>query len=142
MTKRKPADVSFESWIDAQVREARERGEFDDLPGTGEPLRNLEEASDPSWWAKQWVRREGVSLLPPALEIRRRVERLVEGIVAFPSECALREAISALNAEIRKLNAHAAAGPPTSQAPLDAEALVARWRASHRAEPSGPGARE
>ena len=28
----------WESWIDRQVREAQERGEFDDLPGRGRPL--------------------------------------------------------------------------------------------------------
>jgi DnaJ family protein C protein 28 len=29
---------SWESWIDQQIREAREKGEFDDLPGKGKPL--------------------------------------------------------------------------------------------------------
>lgn len=32
----KPRD--WESWIDQQVREAQERGEFDNLPGKGKPL--------------------------------------------------------------------------------------------------------
>jgi hypothetical protein len=40
----------------------------------------------------------------------------------------VREAAAALNAEIRKLNRLASSGPPTQQAPLDPEAVVARWR--------------
>lgn len=28
----------WESWIDQQIREARDRGDFDDLPGKGKPL--------------------------------------------------------------------------------------------------------
>jgi DnaJ family protein C protein 28 len=28
----------WESWVNQQIREAQERGEFDDLPGTGKPL--------------------------------------------------------------------------------------------------------
>ena len=32
----KPRD--WESWIDQQIREAQERGEFDNLPGKGKPL--------------------------------------------------------------------------------------------------------
>jgi len=28
----------WESWVDQQIREAQERGEFDNLPGTGKPL--------------------------------------------------------------------------------------------------------
>jgi DnaJ family protein C protein 28 len=36
---RRPKDLSnWESWIDQQIREAQERGEFDDLPGSGKPL--------------------------------------------------------------------------------------------------------
>lgn len=35
MTERKPLGVSFESWIDKQIREATERGEFQNLPGAG-----------------------------------------------------------------------------------------------------------
>ena len=38
MSERKPRGVSFESWVERQVREARERGAFDDLPGAGKPL--------------------------------------------------------------------------------------------------------
>jgi hypothetical protein len=125
---RKPADVSFESWIDAQIRAAEERGEFADLPGKGKPLTHLDDAEDPLWWAKQLLRREGLSLLPPALEIQRQVERFREGLARLPSEGKVREAVAALNAEIRKLNRLATSGPPTQQALLDAEDLVARWR--------------
>lgn len=36
---RKPKDLpNWESWIDQQIREAQERGEFEDLPGKGQPL--------------------------------------------------------------------------------------------------------
>ena len=37
MTERKDSR-DWESWIDQQIREAQERGEFDDLPGKGSPL--------------------------------------------------------------------------------------------------------
>jgi hypothetical protein len=125
---RKPPDVSFDSWIDSQIKAAEARGEFDDLPGKGKPLSGLEDARDPLWWAKQLVRREGLSLLPPALEIQRQVERFREGLAKLPSEARVREAAALLNAEIRKLNRLASAGPPTQQAVLDPEDLVARWR--------------
>ena len=36
---RKPRDQEdWENWIDQQIREAQERGEFDELPGAGKPL--------------------------------------------------------------------------------------------------------
>lgn len=129
MPPRKPPELSFESWIEIQIREASERGEFDELPGKGEPFPHLEDAADPTWWAKQLVRREGLSLLPPALELRRKVERLREGLAALPSEAEVREAVDSLNAEIRRLNRGASSGPPTRQALLEPDALAAEWRA-------------
>src|SRR5580698_722270 len=38
MTERKPAGMSFRSWIDEQIDRATAQGAFDDLPGAGKPL--------------------------------------------------------------------------------------------------------
>jgi hypothetical protein len=38
---RKPLAAPFESWIEQQIREAQERGLFDDLPGTEGPPTTL-----------------------------------------------------------------------------------------------------
>jgi hypothetical protein len=35
MTERKPADMSFRSWVEQQISEAEERGAFDNLRGAG-----------------------------------------------------------------------------------------------------------
>jgi hypothetical protein len=129
MTKRKPPDVRFEDWLDAQIREAEERGLFESLPGKGKPQAKLGQAEDPLWWAKDLLERERVSILPPALEVRVRARKLRDGLAEIPSERALREAALALNAEIARVNRLASEGPPTAQAPLDVEELVSRWRA-------------
>ena len=131
MTQRKPWDLSFDSWIDVQIREAKARGLFDDLSGAGKPQPNLRDAEDPMWWAKQFLRREEVSVLPPAIEVRVRAQKLRELLASLPSERAVREAVEALNADIRRVNRTASEGPMTTQAPLDVEELVARWRAAH-----------
>jgi hypothetical protein len=41
-----------------RIREAIENGEFDDLPGLGKPIPDIDEPYDPMWWVKQWFRRE------------------------------------------------------------------------------------
>ena len=59
VSMRHMADISdFESVADRQIREAMERGEFDDLPGTGEPLPDAGAQYDPAWWAKKWIERD------------------------------------------------------------------------------------
>ena len=128
MTQRKPKAMPFDGSIDQQIRAAERAGAFDDLEGEGKPLENLDSVDDPLWWAKGLVRREGLDLLPPAIEVRRKVEKLRERMAEFRREEDVRAAVEALNDEIRRLNKFATAGPPTSQAPLDLETELARWR--------------
>ena len=68
-------------------------------------------------------------MLPPALELLRRVESEAERIWKLSDERQVRERLLALNVEIARANARAAEGPPTRLAPLDAEAIVSEWQA-------------
>jgi hypothetical protein len=133
MTARKPPELSFESWIEQQIQQGQRDGLFDALPGKGQPQKN-DDASDPLWWAKGLLRREQLDALPPALAIRRAVERAIEALPTIPSEARVRELLGKLDGEIRHLNATSAGGPATTQAPLDIEALVAEWRRGREEE--------
>jgi hypothetical protein len=128
MTERKPPGTTWESWIEAQIRIAREQGAFDNLPGAGKPLPNLDQEYDPLWWVKQFVQREQVSVLPPSLELLRKVEKELGAIDKLHDEAAVRHRVAALNAEIAKVNATVTEGPPTRRSPLDVDKVVARWR--------------
>ena len=50
--------AGYESWIDRQIREAQERGEFDNLRGSGQPLKGLDGRQDENWWIKGLLERE------------------------------------------------------------------------------------
>ena len=79
MTERKPAGMTFTSWIDQQIAEAAERGAFDNLPGAGKPLPRRGDADDGQAWLRDYLRREGVStevLLPTPLKLRKEAARL------------------------------------------------------------------
>ena len=128
MTARKPSGVSFDHWIESQIRVAQESGEFDDLPGRGRPIVRQGERYDPDWWAKSWLQREKLSMLPPSIAIRREVEKTLESLAPLRSEREVRRRLAAVNAKIRKVNSTVTSGPPSTQAPLDEEAVVERWR--------------
>jgi DnaJ-like protein len=141
MTERKPADMSFPSWVDKQIHDAAERGEFDDLPGAGKPIPKSDEADEGQAWLRNYLRREGVpaeEMLPTPLRLRKEAERLAQTVHALTSEQHVREAVAELNERIMKWR-RIPLGPPIFVALVDEQAMVARW-AEARAEvpPDGP----
>ncbi len=135
MTERKPPGTSWESWVEAQIRVAMEKGAFDNLPGAGKPLPNLDREYDPLWWVKQLVQRERISMLPPSLKLLRKVEMELAAIEKLHDEATVRRRVAALNVEIAKINATVVEGPPTRIGTLDVDQVVARWRRTRAANP-------
>jgi len=135
MTERKPPGTSWETWIEAQIRVAMAEGAFDNLPGAGKPIRGFGQEYDPLWWEKQLVQREQISVLPPALEVLRKVETELAAIEKLDDEAAVRRRVAALNAEIAKINATVVEGPPTRLSPLYIDRVVARWRRTRSVDP-------
>jgi hypothetical protein len=128
---RKPGGVSWETWIERQIREGIERGEFADLPGAGKPIDDLLQHHDEDWWIKAKLRREELSYLPPTLAIRKEVEMAREAIARASTEAVVRRILADINPRIRDINRRGAEGPPSSVMPLDEEAVVAQWRSQH-----------
>jgi hypothetical protein len=123
--------VGFESWIDRQIREAQERGEFDDLPGAGKPLPDLDKPYDEMWWIKQKLRSEGLSMpLPPTLALRRDAEEALAEAAGARSEAEVRRIVEEINDRIREAIRTGLSGPPLNLVPYDVEKAVADWRRS------------
>jgi hypothetical protein len=140
MTERKPPEVSFESWIDKQIRLAQERGDFDNLPGAGKPIPLSGDVDDELWWVKGYLRRENLpldALLPTPLQLRKQIERLPETVRGIPSEDAVREIVHQLNLEIVAW-LRAPSGPRVPVSPVDADEVVSQWRMDRRAVPTHP----
>ena len=135
MTERKPPGVSWETWIDRQIREGMERGEFDDLPGHGQPIPDVDRPHDELWWVRNKLQREGVSYLPPTLALRKDVEDAQDAIAAAGTEAEVRALVAEVNERIRAVNRQATSGPPSTLVPLDVERAVEQWRSAQ--DPSG-----
>ncbi|SFI88696.1 DnaJ family domain-containing protein [Amycolatopsis sacchari] len=130
MTERKPRGMPVETWVERQIREAQERGAFDNLPGAGKPLPDLHKPRDEMWWIKQKLDEEGLSadvLLPEPLRLRKEVEGLREAVRPLPTERQVREAVSQLNRRIAEW-LRAPSGPPVHVSPVDADDVVRQWR--------------
>jgi Domain of unknown function (DUF1992) len=132
MTERKPANMSFTSWIDKQIAEATERGAFDNLPGAGKPIPRHDDEDAAQAWLRSYLSREGVSaeaLLPAPLRLRKAIDRLAAEAAAMRSEQEVREAVGELNSQIREWR-RIPLGPPVFVPLVDEGAMVSRWRAA------------
>ena len=121
----------YESHIDRQIREAQERGQFDNLPGAGKPLPDHGELYDEDWWIRDLARREGLpGGLPPTLRLRREVEDLPERVAALRSEERVRQIVADLNTRIEQARRGLIEGPATILPALDVDAVLREWRNS------------
>lgn len=133
MTKRKPVGMPFESWVDRQIREAEERGAFDDLPGAGKPIPGLDRPHDDMWWIKQKVESEGLSMpLPPTLALRKEAEEALAQARGARSEAEARRIVEEINQKIREAIRTGLSGPPLNLVPFDADQIVSEWRQARK----------
>jgi hypothetical protein len=117
-------------WLDAQIRKAMARGEFDNLPGTGKPIPGLDKPYDPDWWVKRLIEREKITgVLPPALALRKEDAELDERIDREPTEQDVRRLLEDFNQRVVEARRQLLGGPPVITPTRDIEQEVAGWRA-------------
>lgn len=121
--------AGYESWIDRQIREAQERGEFDNLRGAGEPLKGLDGRHDENWWIKGLLERENLRPpLPGSLLLRKQAREIGEFVADCTTEDQVRELVQDLNTRILDARRRGIDGPPIVIADVDADRVVREWR--------------
>jgi len=144
MTERKPPGMSFETWVGQQISQAMARGDFEQLPGAGKPLRNLDRDETAYDWAVAKARREGVdtaAMLPPGLALRRERDELPARVAGLTTEAQVRAAAEHYNDRVQAFWRR----PQESRwSPVpglaDVEALVAWWSQNRPPAPPPPPA--
>jgi hypothetical protein len=115
--------------VEIAIQQAMRRGDFDDLPGVGEPLRDLNRVRDPDWWIRRKIEREGLTGLgPPALTLRSEDAGLRDRLDGLAMEGAVREVLEDFNRRVREARRQLLGGPPVVTSPRDVEAEVRAWR--------------
>ena len=119
----------YESWVDRQIREAQERGEFDNLPGAGRPIPGLKDRPDPNWWVKGLIERENLEpILPTTLSLRKESEQLMDRVSQERTEEAVREVVTDLNERILDSRKRLVDGPQIWLRTFNVDGVVQRWR--------------
>jgi|1186.fasta_scaffold1056654_2 Domain of unknown function (DUF1992) len=133
MTERKPSGMSFETWVEQQIRRARDDGAFDGLSLTGKPLPRREREKTSYEWALEWARREEAdvaAMLPTGLALRKEREELPGLVARQASEVAVRALVQAHNERVDQYYRRPVEGVWVPVGMADVEEVVAEWRRS------------
>ena len=103
------------------------------LAGADEPIVDIDQPYDPDWWLRKLIKRERLSVVPRAVEIRSQVERALEEARGSRDERMLRSRLDDLNARIARWNATTLSGPATTVSRVDVEAAVRAVAVASRA---------
>jgi hypothetical protein len=116
-------------YVEVSIQQAIRRGDFDNLPGSGKPLANLNQTYDPDWWIRQKIERERITGLgPPALTLRTENAALDDRLAAAASERAVREMLQDFNGRVIEARRQLLGGPPVVTPTRDIDEEVERWR--------------
>lgn len=137
MSERKPIQQSFNSWVDELVAKAQREGAFDNLPGAGKPLKDLDKPYEEDWWLREFLEREQLSVTPEPIDLRRRIAALREEAAGCRDERDARSRLVAMNALVARLNAIPQPDAAAPVAPVDVEEEVRAWRRRRGAAKNG-----
>lgn len=140
MTERKPPSMKLNDWVEAQIKQAQQQGEFDDLAGAGKPIAKLADPHDPDWWVKDFIRREKIdtdALLPPTMQLRKEKAQLREHVQKLRTETEVRDYLEDLNKRIM-VQVRDATGPVIPVGTTDEDAVLRQWREDREALMTAP----
>ena len=134
---RRPLPSPRSERLESALEEAMRRGDFDDLPGAGEPL-DLPDTHDPDWWITQRLADGDVdrdALLPVVMLLRREFDRREDTFAAMTSAQEVREYAQDYT---RRVHQDRRDHPlQAMMAPdMDPETAVRRWRQVRAARPA------
>lgn len=144
VTRRPPAARTANAvatWVDKQIQQAQRQGAFDNLPGAGKPLADVDVRADPDWWVRGLIQREHLDLseaMPGVMQLRREKAGYPDSLLDLPSEAAVRERLEDFNERVLadRRRPHVGPHPPPVVGRVDVDGMVEVWRAARAARPA------
>jgi hypothetical protein len=141
MTERKPQGMTFETWVEQQIRRAADEGAFEGLSLAGKPLPRRDREKSSYEWALEWARREEGevgAMLPTGLALRKEREELPALLARQTSEDAVRALVVAHVERVDQYYRQPVDGVWLPVGMPDVEEMVDQWRRRRPAAVSEP----
>jgi len=90
--------------IEKKIKEAQEKGEFDNLPGKGEPLKLEDDGGVPEDLRMAYRILKNADCLPPEIELKKEIRQMEDMLAGIPDEKERYRPIKKINLKITRLN--------------------------------------
>ena len=90
--------------IEIRIKAAQERGEFDNLPGQGEPLHMEDDSRIPEDLRLAHKILKNANCLPPEIELKKEIRQMEDMLEHIPDEKEKYRQVKRINYTIMKLN--------------------------------------
>lgn len=94
----------FEKIVEQRIRDAQRRGEFENLEGSGKPLRIDDESNIPEDLRMAYKVLRNAEMMPPELELRKEILRTEDLLEQMPDTAEKYRLLNKLNFMITRLN--------------------------------------
>lgn len=104
----------FNKIIEERIRMAQERGDFEDLPGAGKPIRFDDDSHIPEDLRMAYKVMKNADFIPPEIALKKQIQSTQELVASMPDSGEKYRAMRKLNYLVFKLNT-------MRQVPIDLE---------------------
>jgi hypothetical protein len=94
----------YEKIVEKKIKEAEERGEFENLPGRGRPLKLDDDSRIPADLRLAYKILKNADCLPPEIELQKEIRKMEDMLKNIPDEKERYLQIKRINFKIMKLN--------------------------------------
>jgi hypothetical protein len=90
--------------VEQRIQEALEKGEFENLPGHGQPLSLEDDSRIPDDLRLAYKILKNADCLPPEIQLKKEIRQMEEMLATIPDEREKYRQIKRINYKIMKLN--------------------------------------
>ena len=114
----------FQKIIEKKIKKAQDRGEFDDLPGSGEPLKIEDDSHVPEDLRLSYKILKNADCLPPELQLKKEIRQMEDMLEKIQDEKEMYRQLKRINYKITKLNLLGKGSPLLEQTEIYHKKLV------------------